>query len=171
MPPFLGTTTICSAENRFFFISKTPMFGANCLFLLTTPVDPYERHLPPLASDDIYASGEPAGGERQSPEPEAGSSESCGGSLRRGEFVSESLNVVACLLQAIARDFKFHDDAVMNQAVDRSCSGHRVLEDALPFRERQTVGQRYTAALVAFRQQGRRPSSLPGFAGHNRGCR
>jgi hypothetical protein len=49
------------------------MFGVNYSFLLRTTISLDERHLPPVESDDIYASGEPAGGEGRSPEPEAGS--------------------------------------------------------------------------------------------------
>jgi len=43
---------------------------------------------------------------------------------------------------------------VVDQAVDGGGRGHGVLEDLLPFAERQVARQHYTASFVAFGKQG-----------------
>jgi len=43
---------------------------------------------------------------------------------------------------------------VVDQAIDGGGRGHGILEDLLPFAERQVARQHHTTALVAFGQQG-----------------
>lgn len=57
------------------------------------------------------------------------------------------------LLKPEAGNIQFHDDAVVNQAIDGCGRGHRVLEDLLLFAERQVAGQHHATALVAFGQE------------------
>lgn len=49
--------------------------------------------------------------------------------------------LASCLLQSVARNVQFHNDAVVYEAVTRGRRRHRVLEDSLPFGERQVTGQ------------------------------
>ncbi len=42
----------------------------------------------------------------------------------------------------------------MHEAVDGGCGGHGVLEDLLPFAERQVARQHHATPFVAFGQQG-----------------
>src|ERR1700687_5760086 len=85
------------------------------------------------------------------PEPEAAGQFADG--WRGGWLLVESMNIVSGLLQPVAWDVEFHDDAVMDQAVDGRRRRHRVFEDPLPFGERQVAGQQHTATLIAFSQQ------------------
>lgn len=58
-------------------------------------------------------------------------------------------------LEAVAGDVQFKDDAVVYEAVDGGGRGHGILEDLLPFAERQVARQHHAALLVAFGQQGK----------------
>ena len=49
---------------------------------------------------------------------------------------------------------ELNDDAVMQDAVNRSGGGHRVFEDLVPLRKDQVGGDHDTAAFIAFGEQG-----------------
>src|SRR5205823_5424017 len=55
------------------------------------------------------------------------------------------------LLDSIAWNVELENHAMVNKAVDRSRSGHRIFEDPFPLGERQIAGDEDAAALVAFR--------------------
>src|SRR5207245_9135495 len=59
----------------------------------------------------------------------------------------------AGFLDSVTRQIHLDDDAVMHQPVHRCRGRHRVLENLLPFRERQIAGHQHAAAFVTFRQQ------------------
>lgn len=59
-----------------------------------------------------------------------------------------------CRFEAVAGHVEFEDDAVVDQAVDGGGRGHSILEDLLPFAERQVACQHHAASLVAFGQKG-----------------
>ena len=56
------------------------------------------------------------------------------------------------LLDAVARDVQFENDAVMHQAINGGGGRHWVFEDAFPFGKRQIAGDQHTAAFVALGQ-------------------
>src|SRR5438105_3830376 len=57
------------------------------------------------------------------------------------------------LLDPIAWNVELQNHTMVNKAVARGCSDHRVFEDSLPFRERQIAGDEHTATLVPFGQE------------------
>lgn len=68
-------------------------------------------------------------------------------------FRAKRLNIGFGMLQPVAGDVQFDDNAVMHQAIDRGRCGHRILKDALPFGEWQVAGEQNTASLLALCQQ------------------
>ena len=56
-----------------------------------------------------------------------------------------------CGFHAEARHVQFDDHAVMHQAIDGCCCGHRILEDLVPFAESKIARQQHAPAFVAFR--------------------
>ena len=57
------------------------------------------------------------------------------------------------LLQAVAWQVQFQNDAVMNQAVNGSRRGHGVFKNLLPLGKGQIACQHHRATLIAIRQQ------------------
>ena len=56
-------------------------------------------------------------------------------------------------LQPVTWQIHFEDDAVVNQPINGGCCRERILEDALPFREREIARQHDAPSLVTFRQE------------------
>ena len=61
--------------------------------------------------------------------------------------------VLLRLLESIARDIELQDDAVVHEPVDHRGRRHGVLEDLLPFRERQIACEHDTSSFVTLGQQ------------------
>ena len=67
--------------------------------------------------------------------------------------LSHSRFVLLRLLESIARNVEFQDDAVVYEPVDRRGRRHGVLEDLLPFRKRQIAREDDAASFVTLGQQ------------------
>ena len=65
------------------------------------------------------------------------------------------------LFDSVARDVEHEDNAVVNQAINGRCRGHRIFEDPFPFGERQIAGDENAATLVTFCQRREQYFSLP----------
>ena len=76
-----------------------------------------------------------------------------GSCSRAGCLTGCSLAAAGRVLGAKARDIKFQQHRVMDQAIDRRGGGHLIAEDPIPVGKDQIAGDEDRSALVAFGEE------------------